>query len=494
MKRVFIAGLVHETHTFLADHTGQMHFEEMVWRRGQEMLDYCRGDLSPMGGALEVADGHGWKLYPSRYGAAMPSGTVADEVLEGWWGEVERDLEAAIRSGLDGVLLILHGAMVCASFPDAEGEVLRRVRAKVGPSIPIAADLDLHANFSAEMARYATLFTAYRENPHTDARQAGVRAAQLLDGVMQSGARPQVVCVKPGALYAPVGTGTANEPMASFEASARALEQAHPELLEVCVLPGFAYADIDCAGFALVATTTGSPDQAQRLLDPLAAAVRARVEEGNPLDPPIDEALPRALQYSEGPIGLIEPSDNIGGGTPGDGTGILQALLRYEVDNAAVIINDPQAVRACHERSVCDRLHLSIGGKVDRLHGPTLELDVEVENLTDGKFDLENPQSHLASLVGRHVDMGLCAVVRHRGVHILLTTRKTPPMDLGQLRSQGIVPEELYMVGIKAAVSHRAAYDPILRASFYVDTPGLGSSDLRSFVFHRVPRPIAPLD
>jgi microcystin degradation protein MlrC len=50
------------------------------------------------------------------------------------------------------------------------------------------------------------------------------------------------------------------------------------------------------------------------------------------------------------------------------------------------------------------------------------------------------------------------------------------------------------MVGIKAAVSHRAAYDPILRASFYVDTPGLGSSDLRSFVFHRVPRPIAPLD
>ena len=117
-----------------------------------------------------------------------------------------------------------------------------------------------------------------------------------------------------------------------------------------------------------------------------------------------------------------------------------------------------------------------------------------MENLTDGKFDLENPNSHLASLVGRHVDMGPSAVVRHQGVRILLTTLKTPPMDLGQLRSQGIVPEELYMVGIKAAVSHKAAYDPILRASFYVDTPGLGSSDVRRFTYCNIPRPIAPLD
>lgn len=493
MKRVLIAGLVHETHTFLAEHTERARFEEMVWRRGQSMLDYCRGDLSPMGGALEVADAMGWQIYASRYGAAMPSGTVEDEVLSVWWSEVECDLEAALINGLDGVLLILHGAMVCASFADAEGEVLRRVRGKVGPHIPIAADLDLHANFSAEMAQYGTIFTGYRENPHTDARQAGVRAAQLLDRTMQSGERPRVVCVKPGALYAPVGTGTANEPMRSFEAAARALEARYPELLEVCVLPGFAYADIACAGFALVATTTGDATRAQHLLAPLAEAVLTRVEEGNPLDPPVDEALPNALRHGAGPIGLIEPSDNIGGGTPGDGTGILQALLRYEVDNAAVVINDPQAVRACHSASIGDRLHLPIGGKVDRQHGPTLDLDLQLENLTDGKFDLENPHSHLASLVGRHVDMGLCAVVRHRGVRILLTTLKTPPMDLGQLRSQGIVPEQLYMVGIKAAVSHKAAYDPILKASFYVDTPGLGTSDLRRFAFRHVPRPIAPL-
>ena len=136
MKSVLIAGLVHETHTFLADATGIERFREMVWRRGIEMLNYCRGDLSPMGGALEVADAARWKIYPSRYGAAMPSGTVDDDVLEAWWNEVECDLVGALSAGLDGVLLILHGAMVCNSFPDAEGELLRRIRGKVGPDIP----------------------------------------------------------------------------------------------------------------------------------------------------------------------------------------------------------------------------------------------------------------------------------------------------------------------------------------------------------------------
>ena len=90
--------------------------------------------------------------------------------------------------------------------------------------------------------------------------------------------------------------------------------------------------------------------------------------------------------------------------------------------------------------------------------------------------------------------MGPSAVVGCGGIHILLTPHKTPPMDLGQLRSQGIVPEELYMVGIKAAVSHKAAYDAILAASYCVDTPGLGSSDLRRFPYTHLRRPMRPLD
>lgn len=502
MKRVFIAGLVHETHTFLNERTGTGAFEQTLWVRREELLGRCSGDASPMGGALEVAESRGWHVLPSSYAAAMPSGTVEDDVLETWWVEVEADLAHAVQDGIDGILLILHGAMVFEGFPDGEGEILIRLRrslaahlgAEAARRIPVAADLDLHANFSQTMAQHATIFTGYRENPHTDAREAGIRAAQLLDRTMTEGLTPRVVAVKPPVLYSPKGTASAADPMRHLASMARKLEADHLELLEVCVLPGFSYADIDCAGVSFCATTIGEPEQARVWLEPLAAAALERAEEGNPLDPPIDQVMPEALQHTSGPIGLVEPSDNIGGGTPGDGTGILAAFLKYGVDNAAVVINDPEAAAACHQVSVGDQLHLRIGARLDRFHGDPIDLEVQLESLSDGCFDLENERSHLASLVGRHVDMGPSAVVRHGGIRILLTTHKTPPMDLGQLRSQGIIPEDLYMVGIKAAVSHRAAYDPILAATYYVDTPGLGSSDLRRFPFQHVPRPIKPLD
>lgn len=397
-----------------------------------------------------------------------------------------------VGGGLDGVLLILHGAMVIASYPDGEGEVQRRDRGhlreclgEAGKLVPIAADLDLHANTSDAMAANASVLTAYRKNPYTDAREAGSRAAQFLNRLMDFGEATQIVRVAPPVIYTPRGTGTDTEPMISLQAAARRLEAEHPELLEVCVLGGFAYADIDCAGVSFLATTTGEASAALALLGPLADEALERADEANPLDPPIDAVMRQVLASApRGLIGLIEPSDNIGGGTPGDGTEILDALLRFGVENAAVVLNDPEAAAACHGHSIGDRLTLPMGGRLDRFHGDTVTLEVV----------LENERSHLASLVGRHVDMGPSAVVGCGGIHILLTTHKTPPMDLRQLRSQGIVPEELYMVGIKAAVSHKAAYDPILAASYNVETPGLGSSDLRRFPYTHLRRPMRPLD
>ena len=90
--------------------------------------------------------------------------------------------------------------------------------------------------------------------------------------------------------------------------------------------------------------------------------------------------------------------------------------------------------------------------------------------------------------------MGPCAVVRHEGVIMLLTSRRTPPFDLGQWRSQGVDPEELFVISVKAAVEHRPAYDPIARASYVVDLPGSCAEDLRHLPFRRVSRPIYPLD
>jgi microcystin degradation protein MlrC len=169
-------------------------------------------------------------------------------------------------------------------------------------------------------------------------------------------------------------------------------------------------------------------------------------------------------------------------------------LIEHQVQNAAVVINDPQTVAQLQSLPIGARKSVAIGGKSSRLTDGPIELEVELLSRSDGRFELEDRNSHLASMSGVHVDMGPCAVVRHAGVRILLTSRKTPPFDLGQLRSQGLEPEQLSVIGVKAAVAHRRAYDPIARASYWVATPGPCTSDLRSLPYRHVRRPIFPLD
>src|SRR5690606_26425683 len=89
----------------------------------------------------------------------------------------------------DAIYLDLHGAMVAEHHQDGEGELLSRVRAVVGPDMPIAVSLDLHANVTAAMVQHATLLCAYRTYPHVDMAATGARTARMLDQIL-TGKRP----------------------------------------------------------------------------------------------------------------------------------------------------------------------------------------------------------------------------------------------------------------------------------------------------------------
>lgn len=492
-KNVLIGGLFHETHTFLESVTPLSDCQVL---HGLEMLAVT-GDPSPLGGFLEVAESWGWHLIPSIDVRATPSATMADEVVELWWSHFYEALESALQRGLDGIFLVLHGAMVSQSCLDVEGEMLERIRTLVGPDIPIGGVTDLHANVSPRMASNSNALVTYRENPHTDAREAAVRAARLLARLMH-GEKATTVFEQPPIMWPPTGTGTANEPMCELEAMARHIEATHPEIWAVNVHAGYSYADTPSTGVSFSAITIGAEDVAARELKALSQRAIELKEVGNVVEPALQAVLPRVLELLKtgigGPIVLAEPSDNIGGGAPGDSTHILRALLGERVDNAAVIINDPQAVARLQTVEIGTRLQLPVGGASGPLSGGPLHLDVELLSRSDGKFELEDAHSHLASSAGRSIQMGPCAVVRCQGVRILLTSLKAPPFDLGQLRSQGIVPETLSLVAVKSAVAYRQAYDPIAHAHFAVATPGPCASDLRVLPFQHIRRPIYPLD
>ena len=455
------------------DYTSQ---EDFQIRLGDEMFENT-GDASPLGGVLEYAADHDWQIHPTLDIRATPSGTVRDDVLAWWWAE----FEMRWNPDCDALYLVLHGAMVCESFLDVEGEVLERIRALPGAAqMPIFGVYDLHANFSPAMTRHADCLVAYQKNPHTDAREASKRAAKLLTRHFETGERPATQLRQLPFIWPPTGTGTSDDPMKSLLMRARELESQDNGIWALNINAGFAFADTPHTGVSLQSIAIRDTSAALNELTTLATELK---DHGTPLDLPLETVMLELRMPNDGLTVLVEPSDNIGGGAPGDCTGCLRGLVTHRIENAAICLNDPQAVQALADCTTGDTRTLPLGGRGSQLDSGPMELEVIFMSRNGGQFELEDKQSHLASMYGNTFDMGPCAVVRHAGITILLTSNKTAPFDLGQWRSQGIDPARLNVIVAKAAVAHRAAYDPITARSFTVDTPGPCRSDLKCLPF-----------
>jgi microcystin degradation protein MlrC len=490
-RRVLVAGLFHETHSFVDEVTGAA---AMRIRRGAE-ISARAGDGSTFDGFLGVAREQNWEVVPTIEMAATPSGHIDDAVFEDFWREFETMARSVAAEAIDGVWLSLHGAMVTTKNVDPEGDFLARLRALPGfGDLPVFGVFDLHATFTARMAAHADGLVSYRNNPHTDAHAAAALSARLLARALREGVRPRMVTRTLPIVWPPTGTGTADSPMRDLNAAARDIERQDGAVWAVNVVAGYSFADTPDTGVSLSVVTTGSEEAAERHLDALARIALGLKERGVPAEWQLADAIDDALARDPpGPVIFVEPADNIGGGAPGDCTTILRAFLERRLDKAGVIIDDPDAVARLAALAAGDEARISLGGKRSPLDPGPVEIDCRLLSRSDGRFTLEDRHSHMAAL-GVHVDMGACAVVRSGGVTILITSRKTAPFDLGQWRSQGVEPAELRYIGVKAAVAHRQAYDRIAAASYTVRTPGPCPSDLTTLPYRRLRRPVFPLD
>lgn len=486
-KRVLVARLVHKTNTFVG---GRTSLEDFEIRRGEEVMR-AWGEGGPTTGMLEVALGNGWEVLPTLDVSAAPGATVADPVIDLFWAEFRAVADREEERGVDGIFLVLHGAMVSESLEDVEGEILRRIRGIEHLSdIPVCGVMDSHANFTEAMARQSDGLIAHR-NASMEDKDAAILAATTLDGLMQTENRPATVWDHPPIMWPPSGTATDQEPMLTLEERAREIEAEIPDVLAVNVLAGFPYADVPGAGVSFSAVTTGDLELARGALRELNVISSSMREAGNPSLITLEQAMTRLEYESEGPVLLLEPSDNVGTGAAGDSTRVLRALVEHSIPDAGVIINDPQTMATLEDVEPGERRLVEIGGRSGEIGSEPLPLEVEMVSRSDGRFMPEG--SSTFSSIGA-VNMGDCVVVRHRGVTILLTSRRTVPFDLGQWRSQGVEPEDLFVIGVKAATEHETTYGPIAAASYILDLPGSSAENLKLLPFENVARPIYPLD
>jgi microcystin degradation protein MlrC len=185
--RILSAEISHETNTFSILPTTLALYKARRDYRGQEIVNAFSGTKTEMGAHLAAAKKYGWELVQPIAAAATPGGKTPAKDWAHLSGAV---LEACQEGPFDGVLLSLHGAMVTEDQDDAEGDLLRRLREKLGPDIPIAISLDIHANVSNAMARLAHIVIAYRTYPHIDQYERGMEAADLLQRAMHGEIRP----------------------------------------------------------------------------------------------------------------------------------------------------------------------------------------------------------------------------------------------------------------------------------------------------------------
>jgi microcystin degradation protein MlrC len=401
-----------ETHCFAEPRTTLADFREQGLYTGDAILRSMSDTRSGIGGMIEGVGGHGWTLAPTLYGAALPGGIVAEDAYRTMLRGLLDGLAAAMP--LDGVLLALHGAMVTEAQLGAESDLLEQIRAVVGAQTPIVVELDMHGNISPRLVALADVLVAFDTNPHVDPHARGVEAAGIMERLLRGALRPTVAFAQPPLLLAPQATGTADLPLRAVHERAAQME-AEDAVVCICVMGGFAYADTPSTGASVIVTTDGDPDLAWRYARELADLMMQHRHAALPLFLPPDAAVARALELPGGPIILVDSADNIGGGTPGDGTDALRAMLAGEVQEGAVVLADREAVAACWDAGVGARIRLSVGGKTDRWHGDPVGVSGLVRALSDGVFECELPDNHFASFFGGTIRMGRTVWLRAAG-------------------------------------------------------------------------------
>ena len=485
--RVGIIGIVHESNTFLKKPTTLEDFQNNVVLRGENIRESYVAAHHEIGGFFETLDETDIDAVPLFYANTTPGGMIAEGVIDTLWNMAKQELDVAGK--LDGFLVAPHGAGVDATHGDLDGWWLTELRNKVGGDIPIICTLDPHANVTQKMIDACDASITYRRNPHLDQRQRGVEAASLMVRTLRGEIKPtQAVSLPPFAINIERQLTDA-EPCFGLQAKVQEVRD-RPKVLSASVILGFPYADVPEMGSGFIVVTDNDPLLAAQYAQELTDYLWEHKENFRGVMISVEEAIEQAVNAPK-PVCLLDMGDNVGGGSPADGTLILHALQAHGGLKGFVSLFDPESVQQAGTVKTGDRIHLTMGGKTDPLHGAPFEADVTVRSFHEGKYrELE------ARHGGRtNVDMGKTVVVdTDDGITIMLTTRRHSPFSLQQLISCDVDPLAYDVIVAKGVHAPVAAYAPVCPTLIRVNTPGITTADMDQLEYKNRRNPLFPFE
>lgn len=432
-----------------------------------------------------------WQPVPILIGQCESGGPMDHRFYLETLEDMRQRLLAALP--LDGVYIANHGAMTTTECRDPDGEIFTMVRALVGAHVPIVATLDLHGNVSQQMVDNADVIIAYRTNPHIDMIERGAEAAHTLLELW-CGMQPHTSLVRLPLAPPTVSLRTDSGPYG--ELIAYGLSQRHADIVNVSILGGFAFADTEKNGLAIVVTSRSGPQAAQALAHDVACRAWADRSRYHPKLVTLGAAVARACQACEHPelppLILADVADNPGGGGRGNTTWILEALLEANAKGVLMgIFNDP--VLAAQAHALGEGTHFTALFNRDESdeHSRRLVAPATVLRLRDG--DCVGRRGLYA---GRRMNLGPSALLDLRGIRVAVVSIRTQCADPVFLEMFGEDITQARVVVVKSRGHFRAGFDEYFFDDqvMEVDAPGLTSPVLSRFDFQSLPRPIFPLD
>ncbi len=486
--RIAVGGFCQESQSFAPVPGSWAHFGPHEVQRGGEMLEQFAGTGTELGGVIDVAREYGVELVPLLMArAASSAGPMLDEVFDAILGELVDRLQAA--GPVDGVLLVLHGAMVVDSHDDGTGEILRAGRVAVGPHVPLVGTLDLHANVTTRMVSQATALVGYHTAPHVDLYETGQRGMRLLLAMLRGKARPVTALRRLPMLLPGETARTTDGPYAEIVDQARAL-MGRAGVLDCSVFSVQPWLDVQDVGCSVLIVADGDEQLAEQEADRLADAFWERRHRFEVTLTPTAAAIRQALAGDRGPFVLADSADAPSSGAPGDSTAVLRALLAAQpAQDCYLNIVDPPAVDDMVRAGVGQQVTLQVGARFAPAFYSPIQVTGLVKLISDGEFVQKGPGFH-----GAVLHRGRTTVLRIGHIYLVVMERAVTQWDPELYRSVGLEPRDAQIVVVKSPAGFRAAYGPFAAEMLILDAPGVCTPNLRSLPFRRVRRPLYPLD
>jgi len=480
--RIFVTYFAHESNSFSPIPTSIENFRAsgLYLPSTGEGSHLLKEELSDDTAFIAHVRARGHEVIIGPLAGATPSAPLNQSAYEFIRDQIVKELKAA--GSVDAVLMFLHGAQLAARCDDCEGDLLARMRAVVGPNIPIGVELDLHCNLTARMLENADVILACKEYPHTDFGDQGERLVEIIEQTAEKRCVPTMASVQVpmlGYFF------TSREPLRSFIDEIKDMES-RTDILSISLCHGFGLNDSPHSCSSVLVITDDDPVLAGEIGIELAERFFAMRDAIKAPVVSIDCALDRALAAPPGTVVIADTTDNSGGGAASDSTFVLSAMLERGISDAAIcLLWDVEAVELATRAGEGSTIPLRVGGKTSPFSGPPVDIEATVKTVRDDAWQLT---------FATPTPLGKAAVVEAHGIEIVLNSVRQQPMHPKCFSEMGIDPWRKRILVVKSTQHFYAHFAPHAVEVIYADGPGSVTGDFGKLTYQKLHRPIWPID